>query len=791
MSFSACQCSARNLVNVCLLAVVFSLSACGGSGSSPVQVTNQITFPTDGSITGGETEISVSGKIDPVEDGDSLENHGVQVSVNGIEAQFESPSSPFWTVKVPATIGSNVISVDYIDADSSNEHLSVSVNNVPNLHKLSATAYDPVLDVMYLAGTRSRVYKFDFSSNEMTALIVPEYSETNYFTDPAAMVFDEVNRRLLLVDSWARMLFSVDVETGDVIELLDLSTVIGRSPAWYTAVDITLDAANQTAYISDVNEIHPINLRENLIEDDLDLGLEFRASDGQRLSIEYDADLHRLFVIVPYVSNPSLDRGLYAFDLQSQTTQVLSGGGYDPTTGSEFTIMESDIVPVGSNSLYVCNRNGLVEFDLGSEEILPVVEYVESYEFCDSENNFYLDSIRNRLVYKAGSELKTFDFDDMEESDLFSSDIRVSDGDVPQGIGSMTLDAENDRLLLVDTFRDIYELDLKTNTYNMLLENIEESEWRRDISYFDLRYNDGTLMFRRPEWSESLEISSVDLATGEFQSVFRWTYTHRSNVFNSDTEFPVVPFSEIFNSVGVPFSSGLPSDVEPVFFGTTYYEGTEEDGFEGHLYFDNTQIVDYLYDDKNNALLISTVHYSDNGFAGSVTALYKFDIGANELHQFQNEYFSHDEVVVVSILNDLYPDDNEVLVSRYKEQDWASFNLLSNEFSSVSVSDHLGANDSYVYLDMVFDEQKNRVWVYDANLYGMRWIDLATGDTELVSGMTKGAGPAEALSNIVIDLEKQLAYGLQGAYPSYEIFVVDLQSGSSAVHSNWNVSASN
>ena len=727
-----------------------------------MQVTNQITFPTENAITGGESEISVSGKITPLSDGASLQNHGVQIRVNGVEAHFESPSSSFWTVNVPATIGVNSIQVEYTDADSSNETSNLTINNIPESHEMSATAYDQFLNVMYFAASRSRVYKLDLNSNEMTVVTVPKYSEENYFTNPDVMVFDQVNQRLLIVDRSLRKLFSVDVETGVVSDLIDLSNIIFPSGSWWLARrDLAFDSVNQILYLPESGAIFPINVAEKKVGEELALGLNFHLEQYEHLQLAYDSGSRRLFFSVPYSSN-NYDSGLFSFDVQRETVTTI----FDGQVALE--AYQSNIVHAESGILNLYNHNGLFEFNVDTGDIEVVVGSENLLEISPYAHGFHLTNNRSSLVYQAEGEFRSFDLHGFTGGALFSSYINTVVGAARAVFSSVTYDSGGDRLLLSDGFGDIHEFDLQSNTLNRLVEyalaTASSDGFPTIESLFppemhDIQYEDGSLYFLDLLPFKE-KITRMDLSSGNIHDIFSWADVESGNLD---------------------------------FFGKLYYDSQIENGFEGRMYIDSAYIQNYWYDIDTNALLFSASHYFDFVssstdplfHAGSLTAFYKYDIETNSLYQFQLDYFPFGQYPLAPLISNYIDGSGEVLLMDNVGQKVSSFDLATHDFSLISNLSPLQYDSSYAYSVVAYDDHSDSAWLYDVMMHGLRRIDLTSGESELVSGTSKAGGPVGTIRVVSVDVDNQLAYGLRRDGPGRDIIVVDLQSGASAVVARW------
>ena len=762
----SCHFTVRQFLQIILLSVIPLFSACGGGSSGtnnpggtsgsggPVQVENHITFPSHNSNIEGQTEITVSGKVTPVREGRSLDNHGAEVLVNGVRASFRSASSAYWSVKIPASLGDNEIEVSLTNADGAVDQSSITVQNIPDFGNIKASAFDASKSVMYFGDMNDGdIYQYDLNNNNMSVLYSAQNEGSLGGIWPVSMVFDDVQQRILVMDSLQQRLISIDAITGQGVE----HARFGGVSLWgeWTIADLALDSANQVAYVADQQHIYPVNLVSNTLENRLEMDMPIWFDVHEGWAIEYDEHTHSLIVVVPPLDLINTGGGIYTYDLNTATfTRIFAS--YSDIDSGFFSFNDFDVVMTGQDTVVVCEWHGLVQINLQSQErtVLQTNTGADNDPVyaCDDSINFHYDSELNRLVYNKWNGIGTFNLGDETSNDLFSLGVQSGAGEDLIRIDTFALDFEHNQGFLVLADSSIVQVSLEDGNKSALISSTaerESDEYYRAFSF--ALYDSGLLMFMDTYdvWPEvfspmgNIDFIQVDVNTHSQVSIFDW-------LNDSDYSVPLEP-SDFLQEAPWVHSAVL--------------------------------------DSQRNTLL----------FSGSNTdlqygAIYSLNLATQEQQEIHFKTYGYDETI-----GDFLPqsrpvisgvDGNNRVIVGDADGTISRLNIDSHEIEVIVGADDVREPELLSIVDVELDRTGNRVLVLDNYLAALIWVDLDSGSRTVVSGSGVGEGPnLDGVLDLQLDIDNQRAYVVHNQYHVYgeavgELIMIDLTSGDRAIVAN-------
>ncbi len=442
-----------------VVVVALGIAGCssGGSGGSndgdqpggdqpPVSQlpSARIIFPSaNARLDADEGAITVRGTAT---DGDS----GIRlIAVNGVGAT-SSDGFATWEVQIPLTPGDNTLTVEATDDDG----------NIDANAAQSSIRVEPLMDTgddvfITLDIDNNRALLIDhirILSLDLTTRIRSIFSSSNIgngpsISAPTHATIDRVNNRLLLIDERLDALVAIDLSTGDRSILSDADT--GSGVSLQGAFTPTVNEDGSEVYLSNVprDEIIAINLATG----DRRIISDSTTGAGPVLGSPLNAALYDEGLLVLDFNSPELR--LVSVDLTSGDRTVLANNL--PRSRSRFSLaFDADtnraLFTNGSDSLYgidIASGNLTVLSTPGSTGIEPR-EAVGQGVALKSIGSITLDSNNNQVIVtdRFLESVATIDLATGDRS--ITSDNKVGEGLEFSSVGDMAFDSANSRILL-------------------------------------------------------------------------------------------------------------------------------------------------------------------------------------------------------------------------------------------------------------------------------------------------------------------------------------------------------
>ena len=724
--------SKKLIVSPLAVSTAITLSACGGGGSSSsgsnqngndssqdTVVSSEITFPADNINLSGANYITVSGKVSVGNGSEPITNHGANISVNGVVAEFQSASSPYWSANIPVEFGDSEITVNLTKADGTTEIDTINLQNTPDLSNTKATAFDPATNTIFFAANKPlNFYSLNLDS-QIVSKLYSENSEEN--TDSIlvkAMAFNSSNNQLIVVDGENDRLIGINTETGQR-EIIAEEVAEGT---WReeTNADLAIDNARNIAYVATRSAIYPVDLTTGNSNGSLHTG---HLNTFQGINIAYDATSNGLVIVQVDESIANIR----FFDLNEHTTEVLQSQFQAGWADSEW----NSITSIGNNQYFICNyARGSFLFNVQTNELSSLNFTTEdpSLDSC-ATHDFEYDINQNRLLATSVNEddgLIAWDLETNTTSSIYSNISTAGSGDlIDRNTYDIAVDSDNHRAYTITEVGNLFSINLQNGETTKILENIsntEDYEGRNNYSVYGLEYSNNQLIVKAAGGISKEDIFlSIDIESNTIESLYS------SEQFEANYAHPA------------------------------------------YLY-------DYTYDVENNRVLFSGSKDGNHDIinlnwldleTGMIEELRSDTYGFNEEQEFQP--------IELHALSNIDVDNNRVITGDKNNGIIKSIDINTGEVTTIVREDDPRTRVIHSVSSLAADFDNNRVLILDETQESLYWVDITNGAITLIN--TNGIDLNDSRT-VSVDFDKQVAYIIKRGGV---IVSVDLNSGNSAV----------